>query len=79
MMFRITTNTSWQVASNASTIAFQVVGAIPVEVSVSNASPVAGFVYAPGFGDRGAVADLFPGRTGSVWVRSAGPSEIVVS
>lgn len=78
-MRRITTTPSWQVASNLSVVAFQVTGAIPVEVSVAVSNPQYGFTYAPGYGDRGAIADLFPGSNGAVWVRSAGPSEIVVS
>lgn len=76
-----TITASWNVLSNASTVAFQVVGAHPVEVGLGtpNVEPSAGFVYAPGYGDRGAITTLFPTESGNVlWGRSSAGSSVYV-
>lgn len=78
-MYTITTNTSWQLASANSTVAFQVTGAGAVEIALGHVAPVQGFIYESHQGDRGAVTDLFPITTSSnLWVRSSVPSEVTL-
>jgi hypothetical protein len=76
-----TMNTSWAVLSNSATVAFQVVGAHPVEIGLgtNNVAPSAGFIYAPGYGDRGAITTLFPTESGNtIWGRSSAGSSVYV-
>ena len=72
---------SWSALSNASSVAFQVVGAHPVEIGLGthNVAPSAGFVYEPGYGDRGAITSLFPTESGNtIWGRSSAGSVVYV-
>jgi hypothetical protein len=75
----ITSNSSWSLASTSSNVAFQVTGAHPVEIARSaNDNIISGFIYAPQYGDRGAISDLFPDSSGAnLYVRSATASTVV--
>ena len=78
----IYTNSSWTALANTSSVAFQNVGAHPVEIGLGTdeTSPTVGFQYLPGFGDRGALTVIFPGTTGNtIWGRSSANSAIAVS
>lgn len=77
-MYTIETNTTWQICSANSTIAFQVTGSGAIEIGLSGvAAPPRGFTYEANQGDRGDVTTLFPTSTGAnVWVRSSFPSEV---
>lgn len=78
-MYTVTTNTSWQLCSANSTVAFQVTGAGAVEVALGHTAPTQGFIYESHQGDRGAVTTLFPVSSSSnVWVRSSVPSEVTI-
>jgi len=78
-MYTITTNSTWQLCSANSTIAFQVTGAGAVEIALGHDAPVQGFIYESHQGDRGAVSDLFPlSASSNVWVRSSFPSEVTL-
>lgn len=78
-MYTVTTNTSWQLCSANSTVAFQVTGAGAVEIALGDTAPVQGFIYESHQGDRGALTDLFPVSTSSnLWVRSSVPSEVTL-
>lgn len=76
-----TTNATWQILTASSNVAFQVTGSGPVEAGLANNAtpPVAGFIYAPGSGDRGALTEIFPSATGNtIWARSSVPSTVVI-
>lgn len=78
----IYTSQDWTPLANTASVAFQNVGAHTVEIGLdtNNVSPTLGFQYYPGFGDRGALATLFPGVSGNrVWGRSTANSAVVVA
>lgn len=77
----INTNSTWAILTASSNVAFQVTGAVPVEIGLGSntVAPTVGFEYYPGNGDRGALTQLFPTTTGNtVWGKSSASSSVVV-
>ena len=67
------TGTDYELISTAATVQFQNVGTGTLVIKRSVTQPSAstpGWMYNPGLGERGAVADLFPTETGDLWARS---------
>ena len=67
------TGTGYEQLTTASMVQFQNVGQGTLVVTRSVTQPAAnapGWVYPPGFGERGSVASLYPTQTGTLWARS---------
>lgn len=67
------TGETYELLSSAATVQFQNVGKGTLIVKRAVSQPAAsenGWKYPPWSGERGAVDDLFPTETGSLWVRS---------
>ncbi len=75
------TGTDYEQLTTASTVQFQNVGTgtLIVKRSVTQPSSSApGWVYPPGFGERGAVSALYPTETGTLWARSDESTYVLV-
>jgi len=67
------TGTEYEELATSSIVQFQNVGNGTLIVTRAASKPAAttpGWVYLPGAGERGTVADLFPAQTGTLWGRS---------
>ena len=75
------TGTEYEALATSTTVQFQNVGNGTLIVTRATTQPAAdtpGWKYAPGTGERGAVADLFPAQTGTLWGRSEESTFVLV-
>jgi hypothetical protein len=80
-MREFVTGLLYEQLTTAATVQFQNVGTGTLVIKRSVAQPepeVPGWVYGPGLGERGAVADLYPSETGTLWARSDESTTVLV-